>query len=281
MKIQLETIQYTKSQSSFHFFKREAAYFHSYRHFHPELELTYIEQGTGIRYIGDNIHLFEPGDLVLIGGKLPHDYVSSYQEEDSASIAYVFQFPPSILQNIAEGQSLQTLFSAADYGIHFLKPSPALVDKIKRVSTTPSLKNFIHFLDILQELQVHEDRQAISSIAFSQSNPNTASQDKISLVTNHLFQHYQQPITIQQMAQLTNMTPTSFCRWFKQSTGCSFVTYLNATRIEKACQLLFQSQDPIAHISFQTGFETVSHFNRTFKKIKGVTPRAYRKNAKR
>ncbi|MEM6380600.1 MAG: AraC family ligand binding domain-containing protein, partial [Bacteroidota bacterium] len=100
MKIQLETIQYTKSQSSFHFFKREVAIFNSYWHYHPELELTFIERGNGIRYIGDNIGSFESGDLVLIGENLPHDYVSSPSKNQESSIAYVFQFPASIIDSI-------------------------------------------------------------------------------------------------------------------------------------------------------------------------------------
>ena len=280
MKIQLETIQYPKSQSSFHFFRREEPLFNSFRHFHPELELTYIHKGIGIRYIGDNINSFEPGDLVLIGENLPHDYVSSSTNDEHNSEAYVFQFPRSIIYNIVECHSIGQLFSEADYGIHFINPSVQLLEKIRNTSLVPTLKNFINFLDILNDLYHHHNKKIISSIAFTKNTKSRRSPEKILKVTKHIANHYQHQITINQMAQLIHMTPQSFCRWFKGSTGCSFITYLNSTRIEKACQLLLQSNFTIANISFQSGFETVSHFNRTFKKIKNMTPKEYRNQSK-
>ena len=278
MKAQLETIQYTRSQASFHFFRREEPGFPSYRHFHPELELTYIEQGNGIRYVGDSISSFEPGDLVLIGANLPHDFVSSAPKDgDRLSLAYVFQFPGAIVGKIMECRPLDRLFAEADYGIHFVNPDDALLEKIKLTSASPSIKNFINFVDILNDLNNQENRKPISSIAFRNSNTSKISQDKISTVTRHISEQYRQHISVADMAGLTHMTPQSFCRWFKQSTGCSFVTYLNATRVEKACQLLLQTNDKIANIGYKTGFETVSHFNRTFKKVKKITPKEYRR----
>ena len=277
MKIQLETIQYTKSQASFHFFKREVALFHSYRHYHPELELTYIERGNGIRYIGDHISSFESGDLVLIGENLPHDYVSSPSQKQESSIAYVFQFPDSIVKSIAEAKILQALFTKARRGIHFPNPSEKLIATIKSVNPNPSLGNFIQLLEILNALIQDEEQHQLSSIAFSSRTANQESQNKISRVTKYIAEHYHQAIPLPLIAQFSNMTPPSFCRWFKQATGVSFVTYLNTTRVEKACQLLLQTEDPIGAIGFQTGFETIGHFNRTFKKIKKMTPKAYRK----
>ncbi|MEM9546215.1 MAG: AraC family transcriptional regulator [Bacteroidota bacterium] len=277
MKLQLETVQYSKSKSSFHFFKREEPNFQSFRHFHPELELTYIERGSGIRYIGDNISSFESGDLVLIGENLPHDYVTTNPHDSMHSSASVFQFPTSLLDSIPEGQSLRSLFKDANYGIQFESPSIQLIKKIQSVSIHPSLENFVVFLEILNQLQNHTNRRPISSISFSNNTIPKGNQSKISNVTKYISEHFHQPISIHQMAQLVHMTPQSFCRWFKQSIGCSFVSYLNATRVEKACQLLLQTNLRIAHISFEVGFETVSHFNRTFKKIKKATPKDYRK----
>lgn len=277
MNIQLETIQYTKSQSSFNFFKREVASFHSYRHYHPELELTFIERGNGIRYIGDNISSFESGDLVLIGENLPHDYVSFPSKNQESSIAYVFQFPVSMINSIAEAKILRELFGNASQGIHFPNPDQSLLDRIKSISPKSSLSNFIQLLAILNTLYQDKEQDILSSIAFSKRAANLESQNKISRVTKYIAEEYHQAIPLSYIAQFCNMTRPSFCRWFKQATGVSFVTYLNTTRVEKACQLLLQTEDPIAAIGFQTGFETIGHFNRTFKKIKKMTPKAYRK----
>ncbi len=278
MKIQLETIHYTRSKASFHFFKRKEPSFQSYRHFHPELELTFIEQGRGIRYIGDNISSFESNDLVLIGSNLPHDYVTTHENESTHASACVFQFPISIIQNIAECNSLQQILTEANYGIHFEKPSKQVIEKIQSISIDPSLDNYVTFLQILNELQGHKNRKRISSISFTKNAIPKGNQGKISNVTKYISEHFHHPLSVRQMAQLVSMTPQSFCRWFKQSIGCSFVTYLNATRIEKACQLLLQTNKNIARISFEVGFETVSHFNRTFKKLKNTTPKVYRRS---
>ena len=71
------------------------------------------------------------------------------------------------------------------------------------------------------------------------------------------------------------MTRESFCRWFKKSTGSTFINYLNSTRIEKACQYLLEGERSVGQISYEVGFDTVSHFNRVFKKLKGKTPKEY------
>lgn len=80
------------------------------------------------------------------------------------------------------------------------------------------------------------------------------------------------------MADYTNLVPQSFCRWFKKSLGNSFVTYVNTARVEKACQLLSNSNISITDIAFSVGFESLSHFNRTFLKLKHVSPSQYRKS---
>lgn len=276
MKFQLENINYNKSQSSFNFFRNEVLCFKSYRHFHPEYELTYIDRGLGIRYIGDAVESYASGDLVLIGGNLPHDYISS-EEEHETTIAYVFQFDKSSFNNIPEIKCVEPLFTEARYGIQFENPSHELIEKIKTATDQPSFNNYIIFLEIMEMLSRHKKRQRISSISFSSHTKTKFEQSKIMKATEYISENFQNNITIEQMAKICNMTPTSFCRWFKLSTGHSFITYLNLTRIEKASQLLVLTSYSISSISFQVGYETLSHFNRTFKRIKNTTPREYRK----
>ena len=277
MKLQLETIQYPSNTSSFHFFNRKEAEFESFRHFHPELELTFIDKGRGIRYIGDNISSYAAGDLILIGKNLPHDYVTTTEDRLGESSAFVFQFPDSIFENIAECQALNHLFDSAEYGLHFFNPSKNLINRIKAFKLEPSVQSVICFMEILDELSFHKNCKTISSISFTKGNKSKKAQDKITRVTRYISERFDQQITVSDISDFVHMTPQSFCRWFKQSIGSSFVTYLNATRIEKACQMLLQTNHAISNISFKCGFETVSHFNRTFKKLKMMTPKEYRK----
>ena len=280
MKIQLETIQYPSNKSSFHFFNRREDKFESFRHFHPELELTYIEKGRGIRYIGDNISAYEPGDLVLIGKNLPHDYVTTTDDSSDDSSAFVFQFPETLFKGISECQTINHLLDKAGQGLHFLNPSKSILIKIEAFKLEPSVQRVISFMEILDELTFHQNCESISSITFAKSAKNKKAQDKISKVTRHISERFDQHISVSDISNFVHMTPQSFCRWFKQSIGCSFVTYLNTTRIEKACQMLIQTNANISNVSFKCGFETVSHFNRTFKKLKRMTPKEYRKLTK-
>ena len=276
MQPQREAISYHSNQASFHAFRREEAVFHSFWHFHPELELTYIESGSGVRHIGDNISAYEAGDLVLIGQNLPHDY-RTIDQPGHNSIAHVLQFPVSLLENIPECQDLRKFFSQAAQGLHFIAPDESLLTRIKQAGSRSPLARLSNLLEVFRGLMEHQEIRLISSWTsadFSLSREGL--QEKMATVAAYISEHYSTAISLEDMARLTHMTRPSFCRWFKQTMGVSFVSYLNATRIEKACQLLIRSADPIADISFQTGFKTVSHFNRTFKQLKRQTPKGYR-----
>ena len=277
MKIQLETIPYSKAQSSFHFFRKETPAFHSYWHYHPELELTFIERGQGIRSVGDNLSAFQSGDLILLGENLPHDFVSSGETESDSSIAYVFQFPKTAFINIPEFYPLSPLFEEAKHGLQFTKPSPGILQKIKAAPELPPFESYLNLVSLLDDLLKHQNRSVISSVAFSGKASNQGQQYRISKVTKHILENFHRAISLKEIAEVSNMAIPSFCRWFKQSTGHSFIAYLNRARIERACQLLLQTDRFIADIAFQAGFENISHFNRIFRKIKRVTPKAYRK----
>ena len=107
------------------------------------------------------------------------------------------------------------------------------------------------------------------------------SQNKISKTTNYILEHLEERLSVNQMAEFTHMVPQSFCRWFKKHSGHSFISFLNQTRIERVCHLLVSSNLKIQDIAFSSGFESISHFNRTFQKLKGCSPRAFRnKNSK-
>lgn len=119
-----------------------------------------------------------------------------------------------------------------------------------------------------------------SSILFQASYTNhlinSKNQSKISKTTSYILEHLDEKISINDMAELTHLVPQSFCRWFKNATGNTFVNYLNKARIERSCQLLLNTKESISDICFNVGFESLSHFNRTFLKRKGMSPRSFR-----
>ena len=276
----LETIQLPVATSSVNFFRRDVMAFESFWHYHPEVELTLIRKGYGMRIVGDSVETFTDNDLVLLGENLPHNYITADLPGSPRSIAYVFQFSKDVFSTFPECASLMKLFTAARHGLRFVDPEERLLQKIERYESLSPLNRLIGMLEILDALNSHPHRRPLSSISYHQQHTALKHQNRLSEVTNYIFENLDQVLTLEKTAQFAGMSLNSFCRWFKQSTGYTFVTYLNMLRIEKACQYLLQTDWLISEIAYKAGFETVTHFNRTFKKVKKVSPKVYRKNYK-
>ena len=276
MKPIFETVFINPQQASFKYFEVKQERLEPYWHYHPEFEITYVEQGEGLRFIGNNIEPFKAGDLILTGENLPHHWVSNDRNNSELNIIKVIQFRQEVFNQLPECASLKSLFKAADYGLIFPTISNNLHQKIKNFYHGNSLENFINLLEILNLMHLSKDKRQLSSVSFSNSQKNT-NQDEVTKVTTYIFDNLNRPIPLAEIANFRNMTTPAFCRWFKKVIGCSFVTYLNKIRIEKACQLLLQTSKPIATIAYEVGFESVSHFNRVFKQLKLQSPSSYRK----
>jgi AraC-like DNA-binding protein/mannose-6-phosphate isomerase-like protein (cupin superfamily) len=275
MKPQLETIE-GHHRKSIHSFRLEVESFDSKWHYHPELELTYIIQGQGIRSCGDSLEVFGPGDLVLVGSKLPHYYNSDSKEEET-HIATVIQFREDLFEAFPECNFLGELYQRALLGLYF----PRIDDELRKVLETFSEKDPIEqlmlLLHILRELQ-DLPAETLSSTAFQRRSRISSHQEKLSTINNYILENLNRPIRLSEIAALNHMAEPSFCRWFKKSTGGNFIGHLNKVRVEKACELLLYSEKRISEIAFATGFESISNFNRTFKSLKKSSPSNYRKN---
>ena len=276
MDLQLEKVHISKATASFKFLRLDQPVFNGNWHYHPELELTYIEKGEGIRFTGDHIGSFSDGDLVLVGEQLPHNWVSDQDYSGGNSIAYVFQFEKNLFQAFPECKPLTDLFRQSSRGIRFPNPNMEVLKTIRAFDSFSPTERFISFLKILNDLNEEKNKEMLSGITYNQV-PLEASQNKISRVANYILKRLDRPLSLDQVADFSQMTNTSFCRWFKQATGNSFVHYLNAARIERACFKLLHSDKRISEIAYDSGFETAGHFNRTFKKLKNTSPSQYRK----
>lgn len=277
MKPRLEQISTSDSGQSFRYFKVSAARFAPFWHYHPAMELTFIAQGEGLRFVGDHIAPFSAGDLVLIGENLPHQWVSAEAAPEGKSCtAHVVQFSSSIVEPFPELRAVVQLLKSAHHGCRF--SGSDLGEKMTTMETLPPAERLLQFLEILVML-TERQHQLLSSISYTAVNPFKKHQNRISKVSSFLIEKMDQPISLTQMAEQNHMTATSFSRWFKQSFGKGFWEYLQSLRVEKACQLLLTSDLPVAQIGFQVGFESLSSFNRNFNSMKGVSPSLYRKKA--
>lgn len=276
MKPALEQINLEESQQSFKFFEMVTKAFTPYWHYHPELELTLIYRGHGTRFIGDSILPFSDLDLVLVGKNLPHHWVSQGIENDQ--IAYVFQFSDELFKMFRECDRLQVLFERAKRGVLFKNPNYQLIKDIQTFGDLNELERISTLIKLLGNLEVHQEYSLLASEHYKVRIEKTSGQFKFSRINNYILENLDKRLTVNKVAQIAHMVPQSFCRWFKKHSGYSFISFVNISRIENACQLLLTKDLSIQTIAFSSGFESISHFNRTFRKIKGLSPSDYLKS---
>jgi len=276
MKPVIKKIGLQKSKSSFNFFKLEVNHFKPFWHYHPELELTFITKGRGTRFVGNSILPFEENDLVLLGSNLPHNYTSIHQSTENGQEAIVIQFSANIFSAYNECELLHVLYKEAERGIHFINPDKKTLQLLYGFETMFKTEQLAVLLQLLHRLHIDANRKYLSSASFHHQIANANTQKKVKSITCYILGNLDKKLTVREMAERTNMVEQSFCRWFKKAVGHSFVTFLNSSRIEQACMYLSTTDKNIQAIAFDCGFESVSHFNRTFKKLKGKSPREFR-----
>jgi AraC-like DNA-binding protein/mannose-6-phosphate isomerase-like protein (cupin superfamily) len=262
---------------------REMPHFTYPWHFHPEFEILYVIEGTGTSFVADSIETFESGDLALIGSNLPHFWRSDeiYMNNiDNLRIKYiVIQFPPDFLKdeiiNYPEFHSIGELLKRASHGIRF---SPDFVMKIskklKKILRISGFERIILLQELLQELAKTKAYKLLAGELY-QNESHSFTNLRLTKVMQFLNTNYQRKIELDKVAGIANLHPAAFCRFFKEKTGKSLSEFVNDLRIGYACRLIIDGKLSVSQISFESGFNNLSNFNRTFKKHTGFTPTNY------
>lgn len=251
-------------------------------HFHPELELTLILAGQGKRMVGRAVSNFEAGDLVLLGPNLPHTWSGNQpanSKEVSRSIVIQFKenFVGQQFWEVPEMGNIRNLFQKAQSGVHIKgKTRDWVAGKMERGNQLPPLQKLLQLIEILQTIAVSEETELVD-LQLDHYSPSTLESDRFQKVYAYMIEHFRQEIPLETVARLANLTPTSFCRFFKKTARKSFVDTLTEFRVKHACQLVSGTSKPISEICFESGFGNISYFNKTFKKVVGESPVRYRK----
>jgi len=247
-------------------------------HYHPEVELVYVNEGAGRRMIGSHVSHYRNGTLVLIGGNLPHagftDRLSGHQQET------VIQFLPSFLgayfMDVPELKSIHKLLQKAKSGMVFLgEDKRAIGEQVSQLGKLSGFKRLMGLLNVLQDLAESSNYRMLNADGFT-LEAQMEDHERINTVFNFVQNEFQRPITLEEVAQLTHMTRPSFCRYFKKITGKTFVTFLLEFRLTHAAKLLHENKQSISDICYACGFNNYSHFTNKFKSHTGRTPSDYR-----
>ncbi|MFV0505119.1 MAG: AraC family transcriptional regulator [Bacteroidales bacterium] len=259
--------------------------FHDHWHYHSELELVYIIEGEGTRFIGDDISRFVSGDLVLLGASLPHVWRSddSYFRKDSKKkvSAIVLHFGANFmgdgLWELPEMSSIRRLIGLSARGISYNLSAKHLVKQsLHQMLQQSAFERLTSLLTLLNELAQVEDETILSSIPFAEHYQKHHSR-RIDKIHDYVLSNFDKEIKLKDLALLANMTPASLCRFFRQKTRKSITEFINEVRIGFACKLLIEGNLSISEVCFNCGYNNLSYFNRQFKKVMGLNPGSYLK----
>lgn len=274
--------------ASIEFDKTEYDYFYNPFHYHPEFELTLIVKSFGRRRIGDSIENFNKGDLVLVGKNLPHvwknDPVFFDEKANMKAQAICVKFLPDFagkeFLDRPEMKGIKSVLEEkAPQGIKLVGSLRKEVQKI--MFDFPELDEtdrFIELLNILNLIAKSDEYRLLASMNYRNANVKNA--HRINIVLDYIMEHYAEDLQLDKIAGLVNMNKNAFCRFFKKGTHKTLFTVVNEVRIGKACQYLIETELNVLQICFACGYNNISNFNKSFKKIMNESPLTYRKKMK-
>ena len=259
----------------------EFAQFYNKWHFHPELELTHIVKGRGARFVGDNIEFFQDGDLILVGSNLPHVW-KNQNKESELSVARVVQFLPNFMGEdilkLVEFKNIQKLLIKSSFGLKIEGEVKVLILGFlnKLFKTEDPLERIILIIKMLDCLGTSDETIPISKSLFL-VELDKQNKDRLNRVIDYTITNFASKIMLEDVASISNMSVSNFCKFFKVRVKKTYVQYLTEVRIGMSCKMLIENQLSINRIAYDSGFVNISNFNRAFKINKNMTPFSYRK----
>ena|ERR1019366_8228949 len=260
-------------------------YLYNHWHYHPEIELTLIRKGSGMRLVGDSIEQFHDGDLILLGSDLPHmwrsdaKYFTEKKKLHVEAIALHFKkdFWGMQFLYLPECKALKELLEKSKRGIKITgKIKPEITGKMEAILKADDSERIELLINILNTIARSKNYVYLSGTDFTKSY-DIINTEKINLIYNYTFDNFRQKISIVKAAEIACLSQHSFCRYFKSRTLKTYMQFLKEIRIGYACKLLIENKLSISQIACNCGYNNLSNFNRQFKLITGKTPLEYSK----
>jgi len=271
-------------ESSFNILQKKGIDFYNQWHFHPEVELIYVHKGRGTRFIGTDVHRFEPDELFLFGSNLPHmwrcdpEYFQkdSKQKAEVTIIYFHHDFLGDRFFNLPELKGIESLLERAKQGIKITGNTKVQIKELlSRLSEARGSERIITLLTILEKMANSKEKQYINSI-YHEVKIEKLEADRLNKIFQYISDNFQRKITLSEIASVANLSAKAFCRYFKSKTRKTFYDFLLEVRVAHACDLLLEKDMPVYEVCYDCGFNNLSNFNRYFKKIMDKTPTSYK-----
>ncbi len=251
-------------------------------HYHPEIELVYVNGGCGKRQIGSHISYYRNGDLILIGSHLPHcSFTDSLTEHECES---VIQFKPDFIGNeffdIVEMKGIRSLLERAKKGIVFHGDTKRQIGaEIEKLRSLEPFARLLGLMEVLRQLEKASNYTILNAHGFILET-ELQDNDRINVIFNFVKEEFTRHISLDEISEKVSMTNPAFCRYFKKITGKTFTRFVNEYRLAHAAKLLHEKQISITEVCYESGFNNFSHFNKLFKSFTGKSPSTYRNELK-
>jgi len=251
-------------------------------HYHDEFELNFITNAKGAkRIVGDHIEVIDDLELVLIGPNLYHAWFTHQcKSEEIREITIQWHkdlFDDKLLSR-NQLSFIRSMLERASKGISFSKETIQLITpRLLALNQKNRFDSVLELMSILHDLSTSRNMRTLSDVSFSNDQFNYNSR-RIEKAFEYMNSHYDELITLGEVAKLVNMTEVSFSRFIKKRTGITFIDSLSEIRLGHASRMLIETTHTIAEISYNCGFNNISNFNRIFKKKKKCTPKEFRES---
>lgn len=255
-------------------------------HLHSEMEMIRVLEGTITIHFNSHSLTLKKGELILINSMVVH---STTTPEDIMTKIFVLQFNPSSLYaqpHFSKYQWLLSFINQVDDFYHLFtkeskEPHKEIIELVDKIITEFTLKEISY--DISIKAYLYRILSLLYRHNFLPLNmPSLKDNKDIFVKLEPIFQyteiHYREEISVSAISDIVHFNYSYFCRLFKKATGRSYIEYLNYVRISIAEELLRTTNLPITAILEQTGYTSLSYFNRVFKHLKGVSPAVYRRH---
>jgi AraC-like DNA-binding protein len=265
-------------------YKEELPHFVVPLHYHPEIEIMYILESTGTRFVGDSAGKYEVGDLCMVGSNLPHEWrndLAFFEKGTSLHascycIFFVRELFGDTLLDTPEMEHIKNLIERSSRGVKFTgKARTEIGAQIIEYAKESGAAKISRLIFLLEQMAVATEYELLASVGYTKRHLNTEDFERFNKIYSYILKNFARPIRLEEVASLAGLTPNAFCRYFRERTKMTFVRYLNEIRIGHAKKLLIEGRKTIAALSVESGFNNLSSFIEQFKRSTGMSPSEY------
>lgn len=257
----------------------ESKMFYNQLHQHQELQLSLIVKGQGKLIVGDSVHQFMEDDFFIIGPDCPHLFQSEKIQGQVKMISLFFtsdSFGKDFFE-LADIEEINSFFEIAKPGFQLISEREKVKSILLQLPAQDKLTRFLQLLGLLKML-CKAKRKVLTDFVNPRKIGNREG-ERMQVIYDFVINNFQDGITLETVSELAFMTPNAFCRFFKNRTNKTFFQFLIELRLEHSCRLLEDTDLPITEVAEQSGFNSISNYNRKFKALKGISPTQFKKSA--